>query len=122
MQHNVAMSISYNDVRRYAPRVALFCVFATFVMNASLNNAQVIFVTVPCALVFLWFAILFLEQKRQTATLQFQVISACLFTLLGFALGTDYVCLHFVREMSHSVYIADIVLLLISFCCFIIPE
>lgn len=89
-------------------------------MNASLNNAQVIFVTVPCALVFLWFAILFLEQKRQTATLQFQVISACLFTLLGFALGTDYVCLHFVREMSHSVYIADIVLLLISFCCFII--
>ena len=113
------MLISYDDVRRYAPRAGLFCVFATFVMNASSNDARAVFITVPCALMFLCIATIYLDQKSQAMTLQSQVIAACTFTLFGFGLGSDYVVLNFTTGVSNSIYTADVVLLCVSFGAYI---
>ena len=104
------MLISYDDVRRYAPRAALLCVLATFVTNASSNDARAVFITVPCALIFLLLCGIYLDQKSRAITLQFHVIAACTFTLFGFGLGSDYVVLHFATGVDHRMYIADIVL------------
>lgn len=112
------MLVSIDDIRGYIPGIALFCVVTVFVMSASAEETRVVFITAPCALIFLWLSTILLERKSQTLTLQFNVIAACTFTLYGFTLGADYVFLHMTTGTEYGIFIADIVLLCISFACY----